>query len=306
MVKRLAWAAGIGCLAAGLIAARSATGAVTVAEAAEQRDRYTVAGESTIARTLRFEGNGERTLVIRLITGSIRVSGSDDATVDLQVRKEIRAASDAEAREAERDVVLDIADNAATVGAIAREPEGHVCGERNDTGRGWQWRARYQVRFDVTVRVPRGTRLALCTINSGEIQVDQTAGDFDVRSVNGRISMNGIRGSGDAETVNGPVAVTFSDAPRAASRFKTVNGSVTIAFPAGLSADLVLKTFNGGLFTDFDVQPLPQRVPTAVEQQGLRRVYRSNDFTRVRVGRGGPELTFETLNGDVRVVRTAP
>ena len=304
MVKRLTWAVGIGCLAAGLIAARGATGAVILGS--EQSERYPVAGDSTIARTLRFAGSGERTLVIRLINGSIRVSGSDEATVDLQIRKQIRAAGDADAREAERDVVLDIADSAATVGAVVREPEGHVCGEPNDTGRGWRWRPRYQVTFDVTVRVPRGVRLALCTINSGEIRVDQTAGDFDVSNVNGRITMTGIRGSGGAVTVNGPVAVTFSDVPQAASRFKTINGHVTIAFPAGLSADLVMKTFNGGLFTDFDLQPLPQPAPAPVAQQGMRRVYRSNDFTRVRVGRGGPEITLETFNGDVRVVRTAP
>jgi hypothetical protein len=304
MATHLKWAAGAGCLLAGFIAVRSATGAVVLS--AEQPERYPVANETTIARTLRFAGNGERTLVIRLIHGSIRVAGSDDATVDLQIRKEIRASGDSDAREAERDVVLDIADNAATVGAIAREPEGQVCGERNDSGRGWRWRPRYRVTFDVTVRVPRGTRLALCTINSGEIRVDQTDGDFDVSNVNGRIAMSGIRGAGSAETVNGAVAVSFTDAPGAASRFKTINGHVTIAFPAGLSADLAMKTFNGGLFTDFDVQPLAPRAPAPVEQQGTRRVYRSNDFTRVRVGRGGPELTFETFNGDVRVLRTAP
>jgi len=32
-------------------------------------------------------------------------------------------------------------------------------------------------------------------------------------------------------------------------------------------------------------------------------VYRSNEFTTLRVGRGGPELTFDAFNGDVRVLR---
>jgi hypothetical protein len=51
------------------------------------------------------------------------------------------------------------------------------------------------------------------------------------------------------------------------------------------------------------VQPLPQ--PAAVaERRGGRFVYRSNQFTLVRAGSGGPELTFETFNGSVRVMNT--
>jgi len=65
-----------------------------------------------------------------------------------------------------------------------------------------------------------------------------------------------------------------------------------------------MKTFNGGLFTDFDVRALPQPVAVAERRDG-RFVYRSNQFTLVRAGGGGPELTFETFNGSVRVLRVA-
>jgi hypothetical protein len=260
--------------------------------------------ESTISRTLRFAGSGERTLVIRLINGSIRVSGSDEATVDLQVRKRVRAERDVDRQEAERDVTLDIADNAAIVGAIARDPESGVCGDRNER-RGWHMRPRYEVTFDVTVRVPRGTRLLLCTIADGAVRVEDTAGDFDVSNVNGPITMDRVRGSGSAVTVNGPVSVSFTEVPGAASVFKSVNGNVTVGLPDGPSADLQVKTFNGDLLTDFDVEPLPQAVPAPVERRGMKSIYRSHQFTRVRVGRGGPELTVETFNGDVRIVRAA-
>ena len=290
-----------GTLVACILAVRTATGAIVLPE--QDRPSRPSTADSTIARTLRFAGSGERTLVIRLINGSIRVAGSDRETVDLQVRKRIRAEDDAAVREAESDVTLDIADNAAMVGAIAREPNGQVCGEPSDGRRGWTWRPPYEVAFDISVQVPRGTRLALCAINGGEIRVDETTGDFQVNHVNGPIAMSGVRGSGDAETVNGPVAVTFSETPRAASRFKTINGDMTVALPAGAAADLAMKTFNGGLFTDFDVQPLPRPAAVAVERRGTTTVYRSNDFTRVRVGRGGPEILVESFNGDVRVVR---
>jgi hypothetical protein len=71
---------------------------------------------------------------------------------------------------------------------------------------------------------------------------------------------------------------------------------------SGLSADLLFKTMNGQIFTDFDVTA--RATPTAaVEQQNGRYVYRSNRMTGGRVGQGGPELSFNTLNGNIRLHR---
>jgi DUF4097 and DUF4098 domain-containing protein YvlB len=83
---------------------------------------------------------------------------------------------------------------------------------------------------------------------------------------------------------------------------KTLNGNVDATFPATLSADFVLKTRHGELLTDFDVEVLPQPVAAAERRNG-KFVYRSNDAARVRVGQGGPEISMETMNGDVRVIR---
>jgi DUF4097 and DUF4098 domain-containing protein YvlB len=112
-------------------------------------------------------------------------------------------------------------------------------------------------------------------------------------------------GSGQATTINGPVIATFASAPRATSLFKTINGNVIVTMPAGLSADLRMKTFNGGLYTDFDVQTLPTAALVKAERRDGMFVYRSSGFTTVRAGGGGPELTLETLNGDVRVLQRA-
>jgi hypothetical protein len=40
-----------------------------------------------------------------------------------------------------------------------------------------------------------------------------------------------------------------------------------------------------------------------VRKEGGMSVYRTTGFTTVRVGNGGPELTLESLNGDVRIIR---
>ncbi len=279
--------------------------AVVMAPAQAQRSsRYPVMDESTITRTLSFAAGGSRIVDVRNISGFIHVEGTNDSSVEMSVRKVIRAETQDDLAAAQRDVRLDFRDASARVEATVTDRRGHVCGERNDDGdRRWD-RVHYDVRFDFTIRVPRDARLRLCTINGGDVIVTGTNGDFEIDNVNGLIEMNRVAGSGSAHTVNGRVSITFTANPKGASSFKTINGNVDVSFLDGLSADLAMKTMNGGLFTDFDVEPLAARVTAAGERRNGRFVYRANEFTRVRVGGGGPEITFETLNGNVRARRS--
>jgi hypothetical protein len=261
--------------------------------------------DSVITRTLSFAAGGGRTLDVRNINGFIHVEGSDDAAVQLSIRKVIRAETRGDFEKAQRDVRLDFADGAARIGATVTDAQRHVCGEPwddRDRDRDWR-RPHYEVRFDFTIRVPRDAALRLCTINAEDVIVNGTRGDFDVSNVNGLIDMRQVAGSGRAHTVNGPVSITFTANPKQPSSFKTVNGNVDVSFLAGLAADFAMKTMNGGLFTDFETQPLAGTAPTAGERRNGKFMYRVNEFTRVRVGNGGPEIAFETLNGNVRARR---
>ena len=268
---------------------------------ADAQSRYPVRDTRTLTRTLRFGGSGARTLDVRAVTGSIHVIAADISDVEVEVRRVTRARSDADLREAEGDVTLDFTDNDSRVRAVVREAGDVVCGEPSGN-RGRSWQPRYEVAFDFTIRVPRRINLQLCAMNGNEIRVEGTDGEFDIRHLNGRITMTGVRGSGSAETLNGPVTVSFDETPRAMSWLKTLNGDVEATFPAGLSADLQLKTRNGDLLTDFDVQVLPQPAAAGQRRNGMF-VYRSDGSARVRAGGGGTEISMETMNGDVRVIR---
>jgi hypothetical protein len=272
--------------------------AVCLASAANASE---LTDHSTTKLALHFSGSGTHTLEVRVIEGNINIEAYDGQDVEMIVDKSISAQSDDDMRAAKRDVVLDTGDNAASVRAIVRYPQQEACG--NDRGWTHAERPRYDVRFDFTIRVPRATRLELCTINGGDVLVTGTQGDFDLRSVNGRIAMTDVAGSGSATTVNGPVTASFVATPRSASTFKTINGAVVITLPDNLSADLHLKTFNGGLFTDFEVQPQLAPAGTVTERHGGMSVIRTSGFTTVRAGKGGPDLTLQSLNGDVRVLR---
>lgn len=280
---------------------RSAIGAVVLPPDATTQQAPVVRGDQTISRTLRFAASGPRRLEIRVLEGSIHVTGWDNPEVQVEVRRRTDAETDSDRAAADREVALEFVEERDIVAAVVRDADGTACGEPTVRR---TWRRPYRVTTDVTVRVPRGTALRLCSVSGGEIRVEQTEGDFTVNNVNGRITMEGIRGSGVAETVNGRVSVSFREPPSRPTRLKTVNGDVTGAFPPTLSADLAMKTFNGGLYSDFDVVALAA-APVAVERRGTTSIYRSNDFTRMRAGSGGPEITFETFNGDVRIVRAS-
>jgi hypothetical protein len=181
-----------------------------------------------------------------------------------------------------------------------------VCGDNSHCGchvdwsrDGWRGDERTRVRVDFDVRVPRQATLDVCAVNGGRLRVEGTEGRYTLRHVNGAIEMVGVRGAGRASTVNGDLRATFVAVPNAPAEFKTVNGRVDVTLPATLSADLRLRTLHGGLYTDFDTTPLPSK--TTTDRRTGRLVYRSDRFASVRVGSGGPELTFETVNGDVQV-----
>jgi hypothetical protein len=263
------------------------------------QSRYPVVREETISRTLRFGPGEERRLEVSTISGNIRVVGYDEDAVDVVVRKTVRAETGADADAAEAAVGLEIAEAAGAIRLLGHVEAQPGCDWETITRR--RTRPRYHVAFDFDVRVPRGTRLRLCTVNGGAVHVVGTAGDFEIDNVNGGITLTGVRGSGRAVTVNGAVSAEFAENPKAAASFKSVNGDLDVIFQPKLSADLLMKTFNGGLFTDFDVTPLPVPASAAERRNGMS-VYHGSRFTGFRVGRGGPEITLDAFNGDIRVV----
>ncbi len=248
----------------------------------------------TVTRTLHWSGTGRRSLEVSNVSGSVRVIGFDGSTVELVAHRTPPRSGDRN----EPELAFREGGDALRVCGDGERCGCHV--ERDDPRR-WR-RDDDRGSVDLELRVPRDTALTVCAINHGEVTVDGMAGHFDVSNVNGAVSLSDMRGSGSATTVNGDVTVGFAAAPQSASSFKTVNGDIEVRLPRTLAADLRLKTMNGGLFTDFDVTALP--APTAtVERRNGRFVYRSNRFASVRVGGGGPELTFEGLNSEIRVLR---
>jgi hypothetical protein len=240
---------------------------------------------------------GVRELVIDNVNGFIEVSAAPGNTVEVDIDKSLSAWSQDRMTIAKREISLNVTQEGGLVRLMVDGPFRCHCADNSINFRGGDL---YHFNYDFKVRVPRDVKLDLRTVNKSHILVEGTAADFKISNVNGGIEMREVEGSGSVHTVNGPVKVTFAKNPSGAASFKSVNGTLDIAFRAGLNADVKMKTMNGGLYTDYPVTALPASA-VQPEKRGTQYVWKSNRMTGVRIGGGGPEFSFETLNGDVLI-----
>ncbi len=244
--------------------------------------------------------SGDKTLDVDDFDGVIEVIGDNGNTIRVEGEK-IVGAADAQALDrAKREVKLDVSERDGVAQLYVNGPfrDNHSSDNRGFHFH-WDNYRDYEVTYNFTIHVPRETELRLRNVN-GEIRAAQTSGKFDIRGVNGAVNMTAAAGSGAVSMVNGRMTVSFRESPKAATEFRSVNGTIDARFPPDLSADLRLKTLNGQAYTDFDATALAQPAGSGERRNG-RFIYASNRGSSVRIGSGGPELRFETVNGDIRI-----
>lgn len=260
----------------------------------------TAAWNTEAREPLHYTFSNDTTLDADNVNGTIQITGDGGNTIRVGGEKIIRAVSQQEIERAKKEVTLDVNEKDRIAQLYVNGPFRH--GRDSDSDHGFHAHYdgnEYEVTYNFNIHIPRDTELRLRSVN-GEIKTEQTGGKFDVSAVNGAVSMATAAGSGSAHTVNGRLTVSFRENPKAAVDFKTVNGAIEASFLPGLSADLSVKTLNGPVYTDFDTTGLARPVLTT-ERRGSKFVYRSDRQTSVRIGSGGPELKFETVNGEIRI-----
>ena len=263
-------------------------------------DGWRVSDTEDIRKTLEFPpGGAAHQLVIDNLNGSITVTGYDGSDVQVSAHRVSWGDSRDKLEEGEKKITLDITRDEGKIVLFVNTPwrcsDGSPAFDRREY-------YGYDADFTFDVRVPFATDVFLKTVNKGSVTVTGVNGAFEVHNVNGPVAMKGIGGSGLVSTVNGGLDVQFSRNPAARCGFRTVNGTIEISVPDDLSADLRLKTFNGDVRSDFEVTGLPQQIPPP-RKIGRRTVYGGDEFFTVRAGKGGPEMVFETLNGNIRILK---
>jgi hypothetical protein len=162
---------------------------------------------------------------------------------------------------------------------------------------------------NLTIQVPANSSLELRTVNGGRITVTGINGNLDVENVNGSIELKDISGTVLAHTVNGTVTVGLTrPSPDKPMSFSSLNGTVDVTLPADTKARLHLKTTNGEIFSDFDVKLEPDTTKPVIEDsrnKGGRYRIRMDHGANVygSINGGGPEYSFQTMNGTILIHR---
>lgn len=163
----------------------------------------------------------------------------------------------------------------------------------------------HQRTIDLIIQVPAKTSLKLGSVNDGDIKVEDVSGEIEVENVNGGVTLTRISGAAIAHALNDDVVVTFVKVdPGKPMSFSSLNGDIDVTFPADLRANVRFKAQNGDIYSDFDMkmEPTTQRVEEGGKGGGKYRL-RIEQTMEGKINGGGPEIKFETLNGDVFVRR---
>ena len=114
--------------------------------------------------------------------------------------------------------------------------------------------------------------------------------DLTLRTVNGGISVAGVRGDLRAKTTNGGINLALAGRgwDGESCELTTTNGGVTVEAPANYAARFVAKTTNGGMKAD---------IPNARVEKGR---WAGSTLEAVSGG-GGPEVRVTTTNGGVTI-----
>jgi hypothetical protein len=244
---------------------------------------------------------GQGKVVIDDVAGTVRVRATAGDTVRVVAHQFLHAANAEDLALARSEMALDLSQHGDSVIAFVdcpmRGEDGHLQGNTGDLP--------YRVVWDFDVEVPRGVAVVLRTVIDGDVELAGTDGSFEVRNVNGDVTVRDVAGAGSARTVNGELKVAFRRNPPGDCDFGNVNGDVDVTFQPGLGADIRFRTLNGDGWSDFAYTALPVEQKVATDRRDGRYVVKGEWSQGLRIGAGGPQLSFGTVNGDVLIRRAA-
>ena len=257
--------------------------------------------EETIKKELSFkENNQENTLVLKNIFGPITVEGYSGNTVQISVIKRITADNQTELELGKKELSLKVVEQEDRLVVHPDAPYINY----NQKGLRFDWCNNYEEpvykhKMSFKVKVPRGMNLNVSTVNDGDIYIANTSGNYiKVNNVNGGIDLENVEGKTKLHCINGEVNVSYASNPSEASEYYSLNGDINITYQNALSADVSFKTMNGELFTDFDVEKQYLRTKKEISERRKGK-FKYQSTPVVQIGKGGLQLDFETLNGNV-------
>lgn len=225
--------------------------------------------------------NSGQTIEIRGVNGAIHAETANGAEVEVSATKSSH-------RNDTGTVRVEAIPHAGGVVICAVYPD--VDGKPNEckAGGGRMNTHNNDVKVEFVVKVPVGVKLSAHTVNGG-IKVTDLRSEVDANTVNGSVHISTSE-AGQAKSVNGSITAVVGRMDAGHSlKFETVNGAINVQLPSSLNAEVHASTVNGGITTDF---PL-----TVSGKLGPRNV-------SGRIGSGGADLKLSTVNGAIHLKKS--
>jgi DUF4097 and DUF4098 domain-containing protein YvlB len=260
------------------------TGSITGSDGG--RERYAEEWQETA------DQSGLNALSAETINGNIEVVAASTAEVQIDIRKQVRAATEVEAEAFAESVVVTVKREGTALRVFTEYPQPLPQG--------------IEVTVDLQIRCPAELALALVTAN-GNVSVEGAHGAISAVTINGDVSLDGCRGTPTVGAVNGSVTADIDDLQGPGS-FATVNGNVEVTVRAGV-ASVSASTGNGNIVV---------RLHSSYAGQLYARVHNGHidsriavnatestaDRLRGQIGSGGEAtVQLQTTNGDIDVRR---
>lgn len=151
-------------------------------------------------------------------------------------------------------------------------------------------------RVNFIVRVPAGVRFESAIV-AGNVYATDLRSDVEVATVSGNVRVS-TTGTARASTVSGNVEATFGEMDGDEAEFNSVSGDVILRLAGDVNADVSAHTLSGDIDSDFD---LDMRGEDDDDEDGFHiQIGREASGT---IGRGGPELSVNTVSGNIRLER---
>ncbi|MCW5964955.1 MAG: DUF4097 family beta strand repeat protein [Bryobacterales bacterium] len=226
--------------------------------------------------------NGQRLEVLD-INGGIDVTPAVGNAVNVRAEKTVRRGSINDV-----EIKVEQESGGIVVCTLYRRSDGSFPSGCRDTNKSRGSNGKNSdVRVQYSIQMPALANLAAKTVN-GAISVRGLKADVEANTVNGDVNVE-TAGRAQAKTVNGKVEAKIGKLDQN-STFSTVNGRIVVSMGAAVNAQVEMATVNGKIETDF---------PITIQGTMSRRKLQG------RIGSGGPLLKLSTVNGGIRIEKAA-
>jgi len=157
--------------------------------------------------------------------------------------------------------------------------------------------------INFTVRVPAGVKFAARVV-SGDVYATSLRSPVDVATVSGDVQVS-TTGTARAATVSGDVTATFGQTDGEEMSFASVSGDVVLRLAGDVGAEVNAHTLSGDIESDFDLRMRPMTGDDDEDDDddhgGFHVNVQIGRQATGTIGRGGPELSVNTVSGDIRL-----